>query len=77
MVRKKLEPFIEVVGKGPQMSQCIKSKEKQVTELLCTKGNLCCLARGQTVQVLLESQGINGTRLCNKFILDEEGCPSL
>jgi hypothetical protein len=48
MVRKKLEPFIEVVGKGPQMSQCIKSKEKQVTELLCTKGNLCCLARGQT-----------------------------
>jgi hypothetical protein len=52
-------------------------KKKQVTELLCTKGNLCCLARGQTVQVLLESQGIDGTRLCNKFILEEEGCPSL
>jgi hypothetical protein len=71
-----MEPFIEVVGNDLQMSQWIKPKGKQVTKLLGTNGNLCCLARGQTIQVLLESQAIDGTRLC-KFILEEEGCPSL
>jgi hypothetical protein len=60
--KKKLEPFIELVGKGPQMSQCINSKRKQVTGLLCRKGNLCYFARGQTVQTLFESQGMEGTR---------------
>jgi hypothetical protein len=59
------------------MSQCINSKGLQETELLCKKGNLCCLAMGQTVQTLLESKGMEGTRLCIRLILDDEGCPNL
>ncbi len=53
-----MEPFIELVEKGPQMSTCIKSKGEQVIDVLCAKGNLCCFARGKMVQTLVESHGI-------------------
>jgi hypothetical protein len=59
------------------MSQCINSKGEQETEFLCKKGNLCCLAMGQTVQTLLESKGMEGTIRCKRLILDDEGCPDL
>jgi hypothetical protein len=41
---------VDLIEKGPQMSQCINSKITLLTELLSTKGSRFCLARGQTVQ---------------------------
>jgi hypothetical protein len=38
-----------------KMSQCNKSKALLETEWLTRKDNLCCLAKGQIVQHLLES----------------------
>lgn len=40
------------------------------TEVLTGKGNLCCFARGQTVQVLLECNEILGNKGLSKSNLD-------
>ena len=62
------------------MSAWIRSKQQQEEEIDARKGNLFCLARGQTEQskVLLILQLMTfGTRECNKINLCGEGWPNL
>ena len=62
------------------MSAWIISKQEEEEEIDAGKGNLFCLARGQTEQskVLLILQLMtSGTRECNKTNLCGEGWPNL
>lgn len=53
MVKKKgLKPSCDVVENGLQMSQCINSKIKEDLCMLMGKWCLCCLDKGQTVQIV-------------------------
>jgi hypothetical protein len=46
-------------------------------EMLMGKGSSCCFAIGQTGQTISGLHEISGIHVCNKLILEVEGCPSL
>ena len=62
------------------MSAWIRSKQQEEEEIDAGKGNLFCLARGQTKQskvFLILQLMTSGTRECNKTNLCGEGWPNL
>jgi hypothetical protein len=61
MVRKYLTPLRELIEKGLQISQWIKSKILLELEVLTGKGKRCCLAKGHIVQYLFEFTDMLGS----------------
>ena len=78
MVKKKLQPLMVGVEKGPHKSQWIKSKQWLEVWELEVKGNLFCLAKGQISQSSILLTLKIGTSLCfNNANLAFDKCPNL
>ena len=77
MVKKYEDPLIDLVEKGPQISQWIRSKGCLEIDVLWGKDKRCCLANGHILQVLFDSCKTWGITWESNFKGESERWPNL